>query len=261
MTINSWADTDGELAAAYARHAGSMRGAVRQALVTRALLAHLPAAPRRVVDIGGGAGQQALALAHAGHQVTLVDHDPEMLAAAQSALLAEDPGIRQRVDLVDARGEDAVTVVGGDWDLVCCHGVLMYLDDPRPMLAALVDLARPDGGLISVLGKNARALAMRPGVEGRWSDALTMLESNSETGRLGVPSRADTVDDVTAHLAAAGAPTMVWYGVRIFTDHLRDTPVGADFDLVCDLEWEAGRRDPYRHVARLFHLVAHRTGA
>ncbi|WP_322769836.1 methyltransferase, partial [Frankia sp. Cr1] len=214
---------------------------------------------QRVVDIGGGAGQQALALARAGHHVTLVDHDPEMLTAAHDALAAEDPDVRRRVDIVDAPGEQASGVIGGDWDLVCCHGVLMYLDEPGPMLTALVDLARPDGGLISVLSKNAAALAMRPGMEGRWSDALAMLESSTETGRLHVPSRADTVDDISAHLTAQGARTVTWYGVRTFTDHLRDTPVGADFDLICDLEWEAGRRDPYRQVARLFHLLAIRT--
>lgn len=30
---------------------------------------------------------------------------------------------------------------------------------------------------------------------------------------------------------------------------------GKDLSEVLELEWEAGRRDPYRSVARLIHLV------
>src|SRR5687768_10558138 len=75
---NTWSGNPGDLAAAYARHSTTLRGAVRHALVTRALLAHLPQQPCRVLDIGGGAGEQALALARAGHTVTLLDSDPAM---------------------------------------------------------------------------------------------------------------------------------------------------------------------------------------
>ncbi len=257
MTANTWTDND-DLAAAYARHVGSLRGALRQALVTRALLAHLPGTPVRIADIGGGSGQQAIALARAGHHVSLVDPDPTMLAAAQTALAAEDESVRERLVLVQGYGEEAADLIGTGFDLVSCHGVLMYLDDPDPLLASLVGLARSDGGLISILGKNAHALAMRPALESRWADALAVLDASTETGRLGVPSRADTIDHVTSSLEAAGAPALAWYGVRVFTDHLRDAPVGADFDLICDLEWQAGERDPYRRVARLFHLIARR---
>jgi S-adenosylmethionine-dependent methyltransferase len=43
--------------------------------------------------------------------------------------------------------------------------------------------------------------------------------------------------------------------VRVFTDHLGDRMPGEDLPEVLDLEWEAGRREPYRSVARLVHLV------
>jgi hypothetical protein len=133
----------------------------------------------------------------------------------------------------------------------------MYVDDPASMLRALVETVSP-GGMLSVLAKNAEALAMRPGLEGRWADALDVLDTSSETGRLGVTSRADHPETVQGILAEEGADTDAWYGVRVFTDHLRDAPVGADFDTIVELEWKAGQRDPYRHLARLFHLIAHR---
>lgn len=43
--------------------------------------------------------------------------------------------------------------------------------------------------------------------------------------------------------------------VRVFTDHLGDRMPGGDLPEVLELEWEAGRREPYRSVARLVHLV------
>ncbi|GAA1818331.1 methyltransferase domain-containing protein [Planosporangium flavigriseum] len=258
-TANTWTPTGDDLAAAYARHADSLRGALRHALVTRALLTHLPAAPQHVVDVGGGAGHQAIALARAGHTVTVIDPDAAMLQRAADALNAEGDEVAARVTLRQGFGEHARDILGDEpADAVCCHGVLMYVDDPAPLLGALVDTVRP-GGLISVLVKNRAALAMRPGLEGRWADALAVIDQATETGGLGLPSRADDLDTIQRTLAAAGAVTEAWYGVRVFTDHLGNTPVGADFDQILAAEWAAGARDPYRSVARLFHLIARRS--
>jgi S-adenosylmethionine-dependent methyltransferase len=262
MTANTWTDgaDPGELALSYARHAGTLRGAVRQALVTRGLFAHLPAAPQRVLDIGGGTGHQAIALARAGHSVVLLDPDEAALGYATQALSVQPAQVRDRVRVVPGRGEDAAELVGSGFDAACCHGVLMYLRDPHRMLAALGGAVRP-GGLLSIVTKNGEALAMRPGLEGRWADAIAVLDSDAETGNLGVASRGDTVEGISAALAGAGVQTVAWYGVRALTDHLRDTPVGADFDQIVDAEWAVGQRDPYRRVARLFHLVARRSGS
>ncbi len=302
---NAWTDATSEsnadelgrdsLSISYARHTGTLRGAVRQGLVARALAVHLPAGPQRVLDVGGGTGHQAVALARAGHDVVVLDPDQEMLARAQADLLREPDEVVDRVQLVIGRGEDAASTVGGGFDVVCCHGVLMYLDDPGPLLRALVAAVRPRG-IVSVLTKNAAAMAMRPGMEGRWADALDSLdvidalhEANTqavaarpvvaqrigavdgagaggagggarrvEQGRLGVPSRGDSLEAVQSTLWQAGSSTLAWYGVRVFTDHLGDAPVGADFDRILDLEWAAGARDPYRGVARLLHVIVSR---
>ncbi len=67
-------------------------------------------------------------------------------------------------------------------------------------------------------------------------------------------------DTLHALFGAAGATCMkAWYGVRVFTDHLADAPVDADFDQILAAEWAAGARDPYRGIARLFTLIARRT--
>lgn len=255
---NTWMASSAALVEAYAQHNLGVRGAIRQRLLSRALARHLPAGPAGIIDIGGGEGHQAIDLARAGHRVVLLDPDPAMLTAARGRLRAEPPAVRDRVRLVLGYGEEAPDLVTGQFDAVCCHGILMYVDQPATLLQALARLTRP-GGVISVLAKNGAALAMRPALEGRWADALATLHTGVDAGGQTVASRADTVEAVAAILARAGAETRAWYGLRIFSDHLGDAPVGPDFEVLCELEWEAGCRDPYRAAARLFHLIAQRS--
>lgn len=237
-------------------HQLTLRRVVRQRLVAQQLAAHMPKSPTRVVDVGGGAGHQAIPLARSGYEVTILDLSEEMLCRAREALTLEEKGVRTRVRLVLGRGEDAPRILGrGAFDAVLCHGVLMYLEHPEPIISAAVALARA-GGLVSVLTKNADALAMRPALEGRYREALRSLGSDRNEGRLGVATRGDTILGLCGLVESAGAEVVGWYGVRVFTDHLGDDP--PDSDLIEDivkLEWEAGQRDPYRGVARLIHLI------
>ncbi|WP_433358869.1 methyltransferase [Streptosporangium sp. CA-115845] len=253
---NSWTSTPSDLSAQYLRHTGTLRGALRHALVARALHTHLPAGPQRVLDVGGGDGHQAIQLARAGHTVTLLDPDPAMLKRAQTNLAAEPGDVRQRVTVVLGSGEHAGELVGDGFDVACCHGVLMYVAAPHTLLSAMVAAVRP-GGLISVLTKNGDALAMRPGLEARWADALQIMNAGTEVGNLGVTSRGHTLRQLQTLMTDAGAVIARWYGVRIFTDHLGDAPIGPDFDLIVQAEWQAGSLEPYRRVARLLHLIAH----
>ncbi|MBL7497992.1 methyltransferase domain-containing protein [Frankia sp. CNm7] len=256
VTDNNWV-LSRALAPAYHAHTATLRGVVRQHLVTRALRTHLPAPPGRILDVGGGDGTQAIALARDGYQVTICDPDPDMLGQASDSLLAEPAPVSARVSLVLGDGHDAATLVGDGWDATLCHGVLMYLPDPAPLLGVLVSLTRP-GGTISLVGKNATALALRAGLQARWHEAVSLLDdetTGTEIGNLGVPSRGDDPLQIQDLLAAAGADPVIWHGIRVFTDHLGDTPPGPDLDTVLEAEWQAGRRDPYRQVARLYHLI------
>ena len=241
------------LAAGYNSSGGTLRRVVRHELVDHGLSEHLPGLPARIVDVGGGAGQQSIRLARRGYEVTILDPSAEMLDEARRRLAHED--VRGRMRLVRGTGERASEVLGGEtFDTVLCHGVLMYLDDARIMIQALSALARSEG-IVSVLTKNASALAARPALEGRYRDALSALETDRDRGRLGVMTRGDTVEGLSEAFAEAGLIVECWYGVRVFSDHLGDGTPGKDLPEILELEWEAGKREPYRSVARLIHVV------
>ncbi|WP_405661601.1 class I SAM-dependent methyltransferase [Streptomyces sp. NBC_00079] len=209
----------------------------------------------RVLDVGMGQGTQALRLARAGHQVTGLEQDSTMVAAAREALSGEPEGIRDRVRIIEGDGRDTgVHFLPGSFDVVLCHGVLMYVEEPDPLLAGLARMLA-HGGLLSLLVRNADALAMRPGLSGDWMSALGAFDTVSYTNRLGLDVRADRLGMLTATLAGIGAPLHAWYGVRVFTDTAADgAEIPADVQTLLTAEERAGRTDPYRGVAALLHL-------
>jgi len=244
----------------------SAKGRVRTYVLHHQLLEHLPAPPAHVLDVGGGAGHQSFPLAEAGYDVTLLDPSPAMLHKAEQRLerLADD--VRQRVTLVEAEGERAGDAVDGRrFDAVLCHGVLGYLEQPEPVIDQLC-LCAADGGVVSIMAGNADAAAVRPALERRWDDALAAFDVRMEIGVLGLPTRADTVDEMSELLIARGVEPVRWYGVWLFVDWLDMSGAALDpsdaeqLAAAAAVELEAGRRDPYRRLSRIFHLIG-RKGA
>jgi SAM-dependent methyltransferase len=109
---------------------------------------HLPPAPSRVLDVGGGTAVYALPLAGRGYQVHLVDPVPLHVERARAlSALAHAP--LARADLGDARQLD---VADAAFDVVLLFGPLYHLIERRDRLTALAEARRvlvPGGLLLS----------------------------------------------------------------------------------------------------------------
>jgi len=260
MSDETW--TSANLAARFADDAyASVKGYVRTYVMHQQLLAHLPPPPATVLDVGGGAGHQSFPLAELGYEVTLLDSSPAMLDKGRERLARLPGEARDRVSLIQARGEQAAEAVGGRrFQAVLCHGVLGYLDQPGPVVSQLCRCAAA-GGLVSIMTGNAHAAAVRPALERRWDDALAAFDARTEIGVLGVPGRADTVEELSDLIQQHGVAAIGWYGVWLFVDWLEfagTTLDPGDRDqaaATAAVELEASRRDPYRQLSRVFHLV------
>ncbi len=231
------------------------------------LIEHLPPPPASVLDVGGGAGHQSFPLAHAGYEVTVLDSSPAMLDKARQRLERLPEEARKRVTLLEGDGEQAEEAAGGRrFAAVLCHGVLGYLADPEPMVDQLCRCAA-DGGTVSIMTGNAKAGAVRPALERRWEDALASFDARTEIGVLGVAGRADTVEEISELLRNRGVEPLAWYGVWLFVDWLEFS--GAQLDptdseqvaATAAVELEASRRDPYRQLSRVFHLLGRKAAS
>ncbi|MGH9207353.1 MAG: class I SAM-dependent methyltransferase, partial [Acidimicrobiales bacterium] len=239
----------------------SVKGLVRTYVLHQHLLENLSPPPSAVLDVGGGAGHQSFPLAQAGYDVTLLDPSQAMLDKARQRLRRLPPEAQQRVMLLQADGENAEEAVDGRrFAAVLCHGVLGYLEQPEPLVNQLCRCAA-DGGIVSIMTGNAKATAVQPALERRWDDALAAFDTRTGIGVLGVTSRADTVEEISELVRSRGVEVVRWYGVWLFVDWLEFSGVELDpgdseqVAATAAVELEASRRDPYRQMSRVFHLV------
>jgi SAM-dependent methyltransferase len=239
----------------------TVKGFVRTYVLHQHLLEHLPPPPAPLLDVGAGAGHQSFPLARAGYQVTLLDSSPAMLGKARQRLARLPGEAQRRVRFVQADGENAADAVGGQrFAGVLCHGVLGYIEQPEPFVGQLCRCAA-DGGIVSIMTGNAKATAVQPAMERRWADALAAFDTRTGTGVLGVRGRADTVEEVSELVRRQGVEPVRWYGVWLFVDWLEfggtelDPADAQQVEATAAVELEASRRDPYRQLSRVFHLV------
>ncbi|MFG2000082.1 methyltransferase domain-containing protein [Spirillospora sp. NPDC048911] len=257
--------SDGRRAGAVGRRGerrprGSSR--VRSAVLWDALRTVLdriaPEGPSDVVDVGGGTGGFAVPLAELGHRVTVVDASPDALAALERR--ADESGVTVRavqgdaVDLPDLLGPDAA-------DLVLCHSVLEYVDDPAAAVRALTATLRP-GGSASVLVAGQVAAALHRAVAGHFDDACQVL--TDPDGRWGDHDRMPrrfTRATLTGLVAASGLTVGELHGVRIFADLVPSGLVDAEqdaADALIALESAAAVHPILRELATQLHLLAHK---
>jgi S-adenosylmethionine-dependent methyltransferase len=258
---SAWPD---QVADEFVSMLSNVQAEVRTHTLHQHLTRHLSAGAS-ILDVGGGDGRQSIPLARAGHHVTIVDPSPVMLAHATERLHSEPPEVAARVELIQSSGEQAPEVLGPRrFDAVLCHGVIMYVEDPRPLLTALFHLAEP-GGLVSIVAKNQRALTLKAAHDREWKKLLHLFDADHVISGFGITTRTDTVEGLTHIINDLGNHVETWYGVYYYTQGTHSTPRNTitDDELtdILAAELEASQRDPFRQLSNLFHLIARRAGS
>ncbi|EFK99251.1 LOW QUALITY PROTEIN: methyltransferase, partial [Streptomyces sp. SPB78] len=149
-----------------------------------------------VLDTGGGTGNFAVPVAGLGHRVTVVDPSPNALFALERR--AAEAGVAARVHGVQGDVHGLFDVVGREsFDVVLCHGVLEYLDQPAAGLGNVVAALRP-GGTLSLLAAGLGGAVLARALAGHFSEAREALDDPE--GRWGA------ADPVPHRFTAARSP-------------------------------------------------------
>ena len=115
------------------------RHPIEYAITLRAMQEYLPPAPARIVDIGGGPGRYAIALAQRGYRVTLVDLSHRLLDVARAK--ASEARVELE-DYVHADAQDLSSFPAAEFDAALLMGPLYHLLDHAQRLAALRQTSR-----------------------------------------------------------------------------------------------------------------------
>lgn len=247
---------NGEVVQRYIDHLESARGIVRTEITRRHIAEYCldGGDALRVLDVGCGDGRDAIWLSSLGHSVVGVDPADKMIGLANQRLKdyeAANGMLKGDIELRQAGLRETAEKYSAEYDLVLSHGVLMYMSDPKEFVDLHVGMLH-DGGVLSLLTKNAYAQAYRAAGEGHYADARRLLVDPHSVGHLGIPVESYTTQQLADISASLGCLVISWAGVRIFSDFDFDTV--APEELV-ELEWDAAKGDPYRQTASLVHLL------
>ncbi len=126
------------------------------------------ARPRRVLVAGCGTGVEAFRLRRQWPraEIVAVDFSPRSIAVARRLERKVRGGAAIGFLVGDLTDADLAEKLGGDFDLITCHGVLSYIPQPGRALAVLAKCSAPGGALyLGVNGAGHPATALRPWLE------------------------------------------------------------------------------------------------
>ena len=247
-------------AAKYAAYLETPEGRLRLDLAFANLQDFLPHATRspHALDLGAGTGATALRLAQLGLHVTLLDPSPAMLDFANRA--AQEAGVTPRIALKHGDAAQLPRLFdAGTFDLVLCHNVLEFVDDPRAVLRSAARALRDSSGIISVLVRNQPGEVLKAAL---LNGDLAATERNltaewGDESLYGGRVRLFTAESLKAMLVAASLEVTAQRGVRVVSDYLPpQVSRSDDYERIFELERKLGSRPEYAAVSRYTHCLA-----
>jgi len=262
MTANDDSERFGTGAAKYAAYLETPEGRLRLDLAFANLQDFLPQSTRSLLalDIGCGTGAIAVRLARLGLHVTLLDESLPMLDFAERA--AREAGVTERIALKHGNATQFANLFpAASFDVILCHNVLEYVDDPCAVLRSAARALRDPSSVISVLVRNQAGEVLRAAI----LDGDVAAAENNLTAEWGHESlyggkvRLFTAGGQQAMLLESSLAVKAERGVRVISDYLPLRVYRTEYKRILELERKLGRRPEFAAIARYTHCLAHRT--
>jgi S-adenosylmethionine-dependent methyltransferase len=222
----------------------------------------LPQAQKLVcaLDVGCGTGTMAIRLARLGIHVTLLDSSQEMLDLAKRA--AAESEVSERIVLQHGDASQLTKVFHpASFDVVLCHNILEYVDDPVVVLHGAARLMRGSSAILSLLVRNRAGEVLKAAIQ---AGDLAFAENNlaaewAQESLYGGRVRLFARDSLEAMLQAASLELIAMRGVRVMSDYLPSkVSRSAEYQRICELERKLGSRPEFAAVARYLQCLVRR---
>jgi len=243
---------------------GNLKGDIRLAVLRRDIFTAIDAKgaklgrPLRVLDVGAGLGQLVLEIAAMGHEVTINDISPNMIAKAQekAALIEPKPNINWHVcpyqDLES-------TLLDEKFDVILCHALLEWLAKPWEVME-FFDNRLLKGGLLSLCFYNPASFDYRNLIMGNFN-LLDNQNYQADNKKSLTPNHPVAITEVKSWLGAHDYQIDTISGLRVFHDYAPLKRGGHnDPDAVIAMELRYSNQEPFKWLGRYLHILATRQG-
>lgn len=228
---------------------GSTKGRLRHELLVHYLHNHISLVGKslEVLDAGGGTGVMTEVMLDLGHKVTLSDMSLDVLSLAKQKL-------GDNINL-DIKHTDILSLsVKKQYDLVVCHAVLEWLQDPLEVMTKLVDLVKP-GGHLSLSFFNQDAQVFGNILYGNF-DYVEQGMITKNIVRLS-PNNPQKPKVILSHLETMPVKILKQAGIRCFHDYLKQPEKqSSDYEQLKQLEIKYGSTEPYCWLGKYFLVIA-----
>jgi S-adenosylmethionine-dependent methyltransferase len=199
-------------------------------------------------------------VAQLGVQVTLLDSSEEMLGIAKHA--AQQAGVTEKIvlKLGDAAELENLFPVGF-FDVILCHNLLEYVDDPGSILRAGARALRDSSSIFSILVRNQAGEVLKAAILAGDLSASekSLTEEWGKESLFGGRVKLFTSDSLRPMLKEGSLEVIAERGVRVVADYLPPSVSrNAEYDRIFGLERELGSRPEFAAVARYIQYLARR---
>lgn len=238
---------------------GTIKGKIREAVLLRDLQEYISSKNEhgncslRILDIGGGQGQVSLQLAELGHHVVINDVSEQMLYQAKTN--AETKGLKD-VEFIHCPLQslaEHLPTKNNKFDLVLCHAVFEWLDEPESAFKLLTEFTA-ESGAISLMFYNKVGQTLSNLVYGNF-DYIDAGMKGKKVVKLNPQSSLEP-KQVISWVADSNFEVAIKSGVRCFNDYIRDITMWQSKEQeIIEKELEYSRQEPYSDIGRYMHLL------
>jgi S-adenosylmethionine-dependent methyltransferase len=214
--------------------------------------------PLRALDLGCGTGSAAVRLARLGIEVTLLDSSPAMLDLARRKIV--DAGVSNKITIHQGDAGHLTEMFESEsFDIVLCHNVLEYVDDPDAVLRNAEHVMSGATAILSVLVRNQAGEALKAALQA--GDLVAAEQNlNAEWGHeslYGGKIRLFTPAALELTLKNASLRIIARRGVRVVSDYLpAKISRSAEYERIFSLERKLSQRQEFFGVGRYIQCLA-----